>query len=129
MKGSLAQLRSEHGVHANVLREWKVIALKGLSSLYERRDTLAEQATAHEKQLEDLYAAIGRLTTQLNWLKKAASLSLPQRQALKVTRNTYYATFAEFQAAIQRLLANLTTYTEELATLMTEKFHLFGTTE
>ena len=67
---SLAQLSSEHGVHANVLREWKVIALKGLSSLYERRDTLAEQATAHEKHLEDLYAEIGRLTTQLNWLKK-----------------------------------------------------------
>lgn len=46
----------------------------------------------------------------------------------KITRNTYYATFAEFQAAIQGLLANLTTYTEELATLMTEKFHLFGST-
>ncbi len=67
---SLAQLSSEHGVHANVLREWKLIALTGLSSLYERRDNLAEQATAHEKQLEDLYAEIGRLTTQLNWLKK-----------------------------------------------------------
>jgi putative transposase len=67
---TLAQLSSAYGVHANVLREWKVIALKGLSSLYERRDNLAEQAAAHEKQLEDLYAEIGRLTTQLNWLKK-----------------------------------------------------------
>jgi putative transposase len=67
---TLAQLSSEHGVHPNVLREWKVIALKGLSSLYERRDNLAEQAAAHEKQLADLYAEIGRLTTQLNWLKK-----------------------------------------------------------
>jgi len=46
----------------------------------------------------------------------------------KVTRNTYYATFADFRAAIQRLLANLATYTEELATLMTENFHLFGET-
>jgi len=67
---TLAQLSSEHGVHANVLRDWKVIALKGFSSLYERRDNLAEQAAAHEKQVEDLYAEIGRLTTQLNWLKK-----------------------------------------------------------
>lgn len=46
----------------------------------------------------------------------------------KVTRNTYYATFADFRATIQQLLANLDTYTEELATLMTENFHLFGKT-
>jgi transposase len=46
----------------------------------------------------------------------------------QVLRNTYYATFAEFRAAIQRLLANLDTYAEELTTLMTEKFHLFGST-
>jgi transposase len=44
----------------------------------------------------------------------------------KIMHNTYYATFAEFRAAIQRLLANLDTYAEELTTLMTEKFHLFG---
>lgn len=46
----------------------------------------------------------------------------------KVTRNTYYATFADFRATIQQLLANVDTYTEELATLMTENFHLFGKT-
>ncbi len=40
----------------------------------------------------------------------------------------YYATFADFRAAIQRLLTNLATYTEELAPLMTENFHLFGET-
>jgi transposase len=46
----------------------------------------------------------------------------------KVLRNAYYPTFAEFRAAIQRLLTNLHTYAEELTTLMTEKFHLFGST-
>jgi transposase len=44
----------------------------------------------------------------------------------QVLRNTYYPTFSEFRAAIQRLLANLDTYAEELTTLMTENFHLFG---
>jgi transposase len=67
---TLAQLSSEHGVHVTVLREWKVIALKGLASLFERRDKSAEQAAAHDKQVEELYAEIGRLTTQVNWLKK-----------------------------------------------------------
>lgn len=47
----------------------------------------------------------------------------------QVLRNTYYATFAEFRSAIQRLLANLTTYRDELTTLMTENFHLFGKTD
>jgi transposase len=67
---TIAQLSSEHGVHATVLREWKVIALKGLASLFERRDKSVEQSAAHDKQVEELYAEIGRLTTQVNWLKK-----------------------------------------------------------
>ena len=46
----------------------------------------------------------------------------------KITRNTYYATFADVRAAIQRLVTNIEPYTEELTTLMTENFHLFGTT-
>jgi transposase-like protein len=62
---TLAQLSSEHGVHVTVLREWKLIALKGLASLFERRDKSAEQTAAHDKQVEELYAEIGRLTTQV----------------------------------------------------------------
>jgi transposase len=46
----------------------------------------------------------------------------------KIVRTTYYATFADFRGAIQRLLANLSCYADELTTLMTENFHLFGKT-
>jgi len=67
---SLAQLSSEHGIHATVLRDWKAIALKHLSSLFERRDDAALQTVQHQQQLEELYAEIGKLTTQVNWLKK-----------------------------------------------------------
>jgi transposase-like protein len=35
---TLAQISSEYGVHTNVLREWRTQALKGLSSVFERRD-------------------------------------------------------------------------------------------
>jgi transposase len=45
----------------------------------------------------------------------------------QVLHNTYYPTFAAFRAAIQRLLHNLDCYADELRTLMTEHFHLFGT--
>jgi transposase len=73
---TLAQISAQHGVHANVLRDWRMQALKGLPSLFERRDDVAELKAAHAEQLEDLYAQIGRLTTQLTWLKKKLPASL-----------------------------------------------------
>ncbi len=71
---TLAQLASEHGVHPNMLREWKAIALRALPGAFERRDTVAAAQVAHEQQLQELYAEIGRLTTQVNWLKKKLPL-------------------------------------------------------
>jgi transposase len=32
--------------------------------------------TAHAQQVEDLYAQIGRLTTQLGWIKKKSGIDL-----------------------------------------------------
>jgi transposase len=46
------------------------VALNALPTAFERRDTRAASEAAHTQQLEELYAEIGRLTTQLNWLKK-----------------------------------------------------------
>jgi len=45
----------------------------------------------------------------------------------KVARNRYHATFAEFRTAVQNVLNNIATYTDELASLMTERFQLFTT--
>ena len=64
------QLASEHGVATTVLREWKLAVLKGLPDVFEKRDSVTELKVVHERQLEDLYAEIGRLTTQVNFLKK-----------------------------------------------------------
>jgi transposase len=68
---TINQLASEYGVHPNVLYRWKKQALENLPKLFEdenkgERDRQAE----HERQMNDLYSEIGRLTTQLNWLKK-----------------------------------------------------------
>jgi transposase len=45
----------------------------------------------------------------------------------KVARNRYHATFAEFRAAVQKVLNNFSAYREELASLLTERFQLFTT--
>ena len=65
------QIASEYGVHPNVLYRWKKQALENLPKLFadENKDEHARQAE-HERQVNELYSEIGRLTTQLNWLKK-----------------------------------------------------------
>jgi transposase len=45
----------------------------------------------------------------------------------KVARNRYHASFADFRAAVQQVLNNLSTYRAELASLLTERFQLFTT--
>ena len=70
------QIASEYGIHPNVLYRWKKQALENLPKLFEdenkgERDRQAE----HERQVNELYSEIGRLTTQLNWLKKKSGYS------------------------------------------------------
>jgi transposase len=67
---TVGQLASEHGVHTTVLRDWKSAALKGLPDVFEKRDSFTAARAAYERQIEDLYAEIGRLTTHVNFLKK-----------------------------------------------------------
>lgn len=57
-------------MHPTVLREWNAIALRELPTRFERQTLVAALKADHERQLEDLYAEIGRLTTQFTWLKK-----------------------------------------------------------
>lgn len=68
---TLQQLAAEHGIHPNVLRDWKTIATTSFPDLFERGDSVAALRAQYEQQLEDLYAQIGRLTTQVSWLKKS----------------------------------------------------------
>src|ERR687883_1117500 len=76
---TIAQLATEHGIHPNVLGTWKATALQGLPAFFERRDSLQAVQTAHEQQVQDLYAPIGRLTTQVAWLRKKSGLDPDQK--------------------------------------------------
>lgn len=68
---TVAQIASERHVHPNQIYQWKTIVLKDLATLF-GSDHKGETAlkAEYEKRLEELYAEIGRLTTQVNWLKK-----------------------------------------------------------
>jgi transposase-like protein len=59
------QLAAQHGLHPNQLRQWKEIALTGLPGLFAPHQDAAAQAASSEAKLNELYAEIGRLTTQV----------------------------------------------------------------
>jgi transposase-like protein len=71
---TLAQIATEYEVHPTQLKNWRAVALEGLSGLFEKQDSTAELRRAHEQQLTELYAEIGKLTTQVAWLKKKLQL-------------------------------------------------------
>ena len=71
---TIAQIASENDIHPNQISAWKAAALSGLPSLFERESKTQADRTAHQQQLEELYAQIGRLSTQVGWLKKKSGL-------------------------------------------------------
>ena len=74
---ALSQIASDHGIHPNQLRQWKAKALEGLPLLFERDGRAEQEKAAHDQQVQELYAEIGRLTTQLSWLKKKSGIEPP----------------------------------------------------
>jgi transposase-like protein len=69
---SLNQLATEYETHTNVIARWRDQALAALPGVFNEQ-TEKEQAkkeAAWEQERDELYAEIGKLTTQLSWLKK-----------------------------------------------------------
>ncbi len=72
---TLNEIASAHGVHVNQLRQWKKAAVEGMPQLFSNENKKAEQLkTQYEEQIENLYAEVGKLTTQLSWLKKKSGI-------------------------------------------------------
>jgi transposase-like protein len=67
---TLAQIATEYEVHPTQLKSWRAVALEGLASLFEKQDSTVTLQAAHQQQLTELYAEIGKLSTQVTWLKK-----------------------------------------------------------
>ena len=71
----LTQVAVEYGVHPNQLRRWKQMVLEQLPELFAGESPRARQQLTEQTALqEQLYAEIGRLTTQVNWLKKKSGV-------------------------------------------------------
>ena len=76
----IAQIASEYGIHPNQLYKWKAQALEGIPKVFEDEHKSEKALKAvHENQLQELYAEIGRLNTQLTWLKKKSGIEVIEK--------------------------------------------------
>jgi len=68
---SINQIASEYGVHPNLLTRWKTDVIRCMPQFFVRDvGTMEKQRQVYEKKIEELYTQIGKLTTELEWLKK-----------------------------------------------------------
>ena len=67
----MSQIATEYGVHPNQVSRWKMQFLKNAPVVFQNEQKPINQLKAqHEKQVDDLYIEIGKLSSQLSWLKK-----------------------------------------------------------
>lgn len=78
---TIAQIASEHGIHPNNIAKWKRTALKALPDSFDERNDKQIKALIerYEQEKKELYAEIGRLTTELRWLEKKSEAGFAQR--------------------------------------------------
>lgn len=72
---TINEIASENNIHPNMLSKWKREAETNLFQLYQ--DNAAKERKARKEQeteIQELYAQIGKLTTQNEWLKKKSGL-------------------------------------------------------
>ena len=73
----LREVASQYGVHPSQLSRWRATAIERLPSLFESETKREERSQAdREQEINELYAEIGRLTTQLAWIKKKSGLDV-----------------------------------------------------
>jgi transposase-like protein len=71
---TIAQIASEYGVHPTLLYQWRDTALQALPTAFSDQSAKEQAAkeAAYQQLIDQLYREVGKLTTQLNWLKKKA---------------------------------------------------------
>ena len=71
---TLSQIAAQYQIHPTLVTRWKAEAEEGLRAHFQRGASKDEKAEAQERKIAQLYQEIGKLTTQVNWLKKKSGL-------------------------------------------------------
>ena len=68
---TVSELTSLHGVHPTLIHAWKKVLVSNAEELFQSGAKVS--ANDHEALQAQLYEQIGRLKTELDWLKKKAA--------------------------------------------------------
>lgn len=68
---TISELASLHGVHPTLIHAWKKQLIENAEELFQNGTKTS--STEHEALQARLYEQIGRLKTELDWLKKKAA--------------------------------------------------------
>ena len=71
---TISELASENEIDSRQIFRWKKLVIERIPELFDEKKKETEELKAVNKKLEESYAEIGRLTTQLNWLKKKCGI-------------------------------------------------------
>ena len=66
----LSEVASAYEVHPSMLHRWREAALADLPKLFSELSKRDAEKAEYEKKIHELYAEIGRVTTELEWMKK-----------------------------------------------------------
>ena len=68
---TINELASQHGVHPTLIHTWKKQLIENAEELFQ--SGAKASSAEHEALQAQLYEQIGRLKTELDWLKKKAA--------------------------------------------------------
>ncbi len=66
---TMSELSAKHGVHPNMISQWKRRVQESLPELFTRKSSVGE--TARDAEIKELHAKIGQLTVEKDFLAKA----------------------------------------------------------
>lgn len=82
---TMSQIASEHGIHVNQLHKWKTHFLQEMPQIFNKQNKDQEKMKAdYEERLENLYAEVGKLTTQLSWIKKNQASTATRQERMEM---------------------------------------------
>jgi transposase len=68
---TISQLSSEYGIHGTSINQWRRELLQGAAQVFEGGRKAPASETATEALVEKLYAKVGQLTVERDFLSKA----------------------------------------------------------
>lgn len=74
-ESTLNEIAVRNNIHPGLLNRWKTQAIAELPDIFESKTIKSrKQVKEAEREKDDLYKQIGKLTTQIEWLKKKSGM-------------------------------------------------------